>query len=88
MPEIPQAVAPTLTPPPEMNPRIAGEPGAAMANAAEQMGDVAQQGYQFAEKLRQARNVVDVQKGEIGIGLLEKLALEALTVCTSLHHRF
>jgi hypothetical protein len=61
-----------------MNPRIAGEPGAAMANAAEQMGDVAQQGYQFAEKLRQARNVVDVQKGEIGIGLLEKQAQEAL----------
>ena len=78
MPEIPQAIAPTLTPPPEMNPRIAGEPGAAMANAAEQMGDVAQQGYQFAEKLRQARNVVDVQKGEIGIGLLEKQAQEAL----------
>jgi len=56
MPEIPQAVAPTLTPPPEMNPRIAGEPGRTMANAAEQMGSVADMGFQVAQKIKKAQD--------------------------------
>ena len=56
MPEIPQAVAPTLTPPPEMNPRIAGRPGAAMADAAEQMGSVAEMGFHVAEKIKKAQD--------------------------------
>ena len=78
MAEIPTITAPTLTPQPEMNPRIAGRPGMVMSNSAEQMGATAEQGFQFAEKLRAARNVVDVQKGEIGISLLEKQAQEDL----------
>ena len=56
MPEIPQAVAPTLTPPPEMNPPIAGRPGAAMADAAEQMGSVAEMGFHVAEKIKKAQD--------------------------------
>ena len=56
MPEIPQAVAPTLTPPPEMNPSIAERPGAAMADAAEQMGSVAEMGFHVAEKIKKAQD--------------------------------
>ena len=83
MPEIPQAVAPTLTPPPEMNPRIAGEPGAAMANAAEQMGSVADYGFHVAQKLQEAQETVDVKMGEVGIDKLEADAHAAMGKATT-----
>jgi hypothetical protein len=83
MPEIPQAIAPTLTPPPEMNPRIAGEPGAAMANAAEQMGSVADYGFHVAQKLQEAQETVDVKMGEVGIDKLEADAHAAMGKATT-----
>jgi hypothetical protein len=83
VPEIPQAVAPTLTPPPEMNPRIAGEPGAAMANAAEQMGSVAEMGFHVAQKMQEAQETVDVKMGEVGIDKLEADAHAAMGKATT-----
>ena len=83
MPEIPTITAPTLTPPPEMNPRIAGEPGRAMANAAEQMGSVAEMGFHVAEKLQEAQETVDVKMGEVGIDKLEADAHAAIGKATT-----
>jgi hypothetical protein len=39
-----------------MNPRIAGRPGAVMADAAEQMGSVAEMGFHVAEKIKKAQD--------------------------------
>jgi len=83
VPEIPTITAPTLTPPPEMNPRIAGEPGRAMANAAEQMGSVAEMGFHVAEKLQEAQETVDVKMGEVGIDKLEADAHAAIGKATT-----
>ena len=55
-PQIPTVASPTLTPPPEMNPRIAGQPGAAMADAAGQMSSVADMGLQVTERIKKAQD--------------------------------
>lgn len=83
MPEIPQAVAPTLTPPPEVNPRIAGRPGEAMENAAEQMGSVAEMGFHVAQKMQEAQETVDVKQGEIAIDAIEAQAHGAMGKATT-----
>jgi hypothetical protein len=66
-----------------MNPRIAGEPGRAMANAAEQMGSVAEMGFHVAEKLQEAQETVDVKMGEVGIDKLEADAHAAIGKATT-----
>jgi len=81
--EIPTVAAPTLTPLPEMNPRIAGEPGRAIANAAEQMGSVAEMGFHVAQKMQEAQEAVDVKQGEIAIDALEAQAHGAIGKATT-----
>jgi hypothetical protein len=66
-----------------MNPRIAGEPGRTMANAAEQMGSVADMGFHVAEKLQEAQETVDVKMGEVGIDKLEADAHDAIGKATT-----
>jgi hypothetical protein len=56
VPQIPQVSAPTLTPPPEMNPSVAGKPGMALANAADQFGQVADYAAQVAGRIKQAQD--------------------------------
>jgi hypothetical protein len=66
-----------------MNPRIAGEPGAAIANAAEQMGSVAEMGFHVAQKMQEAQETVDVKMGEVGIDKLEADAHAAIGKATT-----
>jgi len=66
-----------------MNPRIAGRPGAAMADAAEQMGSVAEMGFHVAQKMQEAQETVDVKMGEVGIDRLEADAHAAMGKATT-----
>jgi hypothetical protein len=66
-----------------MNPRIAGEPGRAIANAAEQMGSVAEMGFHVAQKMQEAQEAVDVKQGEIAIDALEAQAHGAIGKATT-----
>lgn len=56
MAQIPTVTAPQLTPPPEMNPAIAGRPGAALAGAADQFASVADFGIQVADRIKRAQD--------------------------------
>lgn len=56
MPEIPQVSAPNLTPPPEMNPNIAGGVGAAMAGAADQLASAADMGFQVTDRIKKSQD--------------------------------
>ncbi len=56
MAQIPTVVAPTLTPPPEMNPTIAGNPGKAIAGAADEFASVADYGMQVADHIKKAQD--------------------------------
>ena len=56
MAEIPTVTAPTLTPPPEMNPGIAGKPGEAMAQAADQFAGLAEYGVRETDLLKKAQD--------------------------------
>jgi hypothetical protein len=66
-----------------MNPNIAGKPGRTMANAAEQMGSVADYGFDVAQKLQEAQETVDVKMGEVGIDKLEADAHAAMGKATT-----
>jgi hypothetical protein len=54
-----------------------------MANAAEQMGSVAEMGFHVAEKLQEAQETVDVKMGEVGIDKLEADAHAAIGKATT-----
>jgi hypothetical protein len=56
MAQVPTITAPTLTPPPEINPRIAGQPGQVMAGAAEQLGELAEYGERETSLLKKAQD--------------------------------
>jgi len=54
-----------------------------MANAAEQMGSVADYGFHVAQKLQEAQETVDVKMGEVGIDKLEADAHAAMGKATT-----
>jgi hypothetical protein len=56
MPAIPTIASPQLAPPPEISPGIAGQPGQAISNAADQFASVADMGVQVANKVKQAQD--------------------------------
>jgi hypothetical protein len=78
MAQIPTIAAPSLTPPPEINPSIAGRPGAAMAGAADQLGQVADFGLAVTERIKKAQDdgillnaenqiAADIEKAHAGL---------------------
>jgi len=76
--EIPTVVAPTLTPPPEMNPRIAGSPGNAIAGMGEEISSMADMALQASERIKKAQddvimlsaqNSIDADMGQAHAGL-------------------
>ena len=78
MSQIQTVTAPTLTPPPTMNPSIAGKPGAVMAGADDQFASAADMGFAVDEKLKQAQDqgilldaenkiAADIQKANAGL---------------------
>jgi hypothetical protein len=56
MPQVPTIEAPQLTPHPEMSPGIAGQPGMAIARAAEQFEGLAEYGEQESSLLKKAQD--------------------------------
>lgn len=56
MPQIPTVSAPTFTPPPEMNPSIAGKSGMAIAGAGEAISSVADFGFAATERVKKAQD--------------------------------
>jgi hypothetical protein len=67
MAQIPTVTAPSLTPTPDVNPRIASQPGQTIAGVADQMGSVADYGLKVAQQVKAAQDQGIVLAAENGI---------------------
>lgn len=78
MPAISTVTSPNLTPPPEMNPSIAGRPGQVMAGAAQELSQVSDFGMQVADRIKKAQDegillgaenniTADIEKAHAGL---------------------
>lgn len=79
---VPTVAAPSLTPPPEINPRLAGEPGRAAAGAAEQLGALDEFGERATDLLRKAQDQGIMLDAENKIGADMEHAETQLTAWT------
>ena len=68
MPQIPTIAAPNLTPPPVMNPRIAGQAGNAIAGAADTLSGLAEYGERETNLLKKTQDDGIMLDAENSIG--------------------